>query len=163
MGIKDKKGQVFETAVKSIYWTIAGIALTAVILTFALTIAGYKNRLVQVPEELQAELSALRFANVGECFALEDENSGRILAGIIDLKKFNQEQLDDCYPLPSDAKKGDYTFRLLLLGENKEIKTKEYYQRLDKFSLSKEVLIDKNGRLVKDILIIYVQNFRAES
>ena len=161
--ISDKRGQVFETAAKSIYWTIAGIAITAVIMAFALTVAGYKNKLVQVPEELETGLTALRFANVKECFALEDENSGKVMAGIIDLKKFNEDQLDGCYPIAVSVGRGGYAFRLLLLSENKEIKTKEYYAGLDKFSFNKEVLVSKNGNLLKDQLIIYTQNLKIKS
>ncbi|MBU0470181.1 MAG: hypothetical protein KKA62_05655 [Nanoarchaeota archaeon] len=157
----DKRGQIFDTARKTIYWMIAAVVITAVLFAFAVSIANYKNKVTLVPEELQAELIALRFANVGECFALQDQATGKVSAGIIDFDKFTEERLNECYPLPSDISHTEYNFRLLLTDAGKEITTLDYANR-DKFSFDKEVLVSNDGKLSKDRLIVYVQDLRVK-
>jgi len=157
MNKMNKKAQVFDLARKTIFWTIAGIALTAVLLAFAITVANYKSKLVHVPPQLHTELIALRFTNVEECFTFQDLNTGKVVPGVIDLQKFNDEQFLKCYPLDPQTGHEDYNFRLHLLDQDMQIKTKDYANR-DIFSFNKEVLVNKNGRLVKDIMIINVQD-----
>lgn len=153
------KGQVVDLARKTIFWTIALIAITAVLLSFAVTVVNYKNKIVQVPGELQTELIALRFTNLEECFAVQDPNTKKAVPGVIDLKKFTDEQLGKCYPLKDKETSDDYDFRLRLLDEKVEVKTKGYANN-DKFSFNKGVLLYKDGKLVKDILMVNVQNLK---
>jgi len=155
----NRKAQVFEATRKTIYWMIAGIVITGVLMAFAYTLASYKNKLTQVPPELQVELIALRFTNNPDCFALQDNISKKVYPGIIDLDKFTDERLMDCYPLSFESGHKERNFRLLLTGTKKQIQTRDYVKR-DKFSLDKEVLINQDGDLLKDRLVIYVQDLK---
>ncbi len=149
----------FDLARKSIYWLIAGVIITAVVFSFAVVIAQYKNNLTKIPPELDAELIALRFVNLPECFAYFDSETNSLHSGVIDLAKFSPEQMLKCYR--TDAQTGIKTlnFRLKLKGLNQEVVTNNYFNK-DDFTLFKEVLVKSSSEssdLVPDQLIIYVQ------
>lgn len=144
---------IFDVARKFMFWTIALFMITAVILTFAFVIGGYKNKLTKVPSELQADLIALRFVNIPECFATEQ--NGVVMAGIIDISKFTEERFQACYN--TEPREGIKTFNFRLeLKKGKTILTDNYFHN-DKFVLQKEVLVLQDGNLVNDQLIIHVQ------
>lgn len=151
---QNKKGQ-FELR-KVIYWTIAGFVITMLVLTFSFTIAGYKNKLVHVPPKLSSTFIALRFTNVQECFAVEEE--GIVIPGSIDSDKFTKERLNQCYA--TEEKKGfkTFNFRLQLESTSEELITNNYFHHdKDDLTLFKEVLVKRHDYLEKDRLIIYVQ------
>jgi len=155
----NRKAQ-FDSAVKTVYWTIAGFVIVIVILVFAITLAGYKDHLTAVPPELKAELTSFRFINNPDCFALQETNSGKTMASIIDLKKFNQTVLDDCYKTDDDVIGiRQMNFQLVLRNFDRSLSTNNYkdaYQ--DKLTLKEEVLVWSNNKMEKDILLIYVQD-----
>lgn len=149
----------FDLARKTIYWMIAGVIITAVVFSFAVVIAQYKNNLTKIPPELDAELIALRFTNLPECFAYLDSETNSLHPGVIDLAKFTNEQMLKCYR--TDAQTGIKTlnFRMRLKGLNQEVATNNYFNQ-DDFTLFKEVLVKSSSEssdLVPDLLIIYVQ------
>src|SRR3989344_3051875 len=151
-----KKGQ-FDIARKTIYWMIAGVMITLIVLAFAFIFGGYKSKLTYVPGEIRAEYIALRFANNEECFAWQDV-SGIVHAGIIDISKFTDEQINtSCYFTNLNQGYEEFNFGVTLENEKKSIRTNNYYHK-DDYTLFKEVLIrDENGLIKKDRLIIYVQ------
>jgi hypothetical protein len=149
----NKKAQ-FAAARKTIYWMIAGLVITMVVIGFAMVIASYRNNLAKVPPEIRAELIALRFTNNPDCFAY---NVGdKVILGTIDLNKFNEETLLKCYSTANSGSIKTFNFRLKLESSGKELTT-DKYANLDKFTIFKEVLIKRPGGLFKDRLIIYVQ------
>jgi len=95
----NQKG-IFDVTRKSIYWMIAGIVITLVVLGFMMTLSSYKSKLISLPEGLRGEFIALRFTNIGECFAYQNE--GQTESGTIDLSKFNIEGMQRCYPVTED-------------------------------------------------------------
>ena len=145
----NKKGQA-ELAQTAIFWTIMVFMLTMVIITFALILGNYRNDFVEIPPQLQAELISLRFTNVDDCFALSEQDI--VQPGIIDLNKFTNQQMDNCY----QAGKDTYNFRLLLKENGKELHS-ENYANIDHFTLFKPVIVKKDNQLARDQLIIYVQ------
>lgn len=147
---------IFHVARKTIYWMIAGVVIAAVVLAFLFMISGYRNKLTQVPPELRAELIALRFTNIPECFAVIDENTGVVMTDSIDLSKFIRETMNQCYKTEQEKGIKTFNFRLLLKKEGKEVITNNYFHK-DDFTITKEVLVKKEGRLVPDQLVIYVQ------
>jgi len=144
---------IFDVARKLMFWTIAIFMITIVIFTFAFVIGGYKNKLIKVPSELQAELIALRFTNSPDCFAAEQR--GVVLAGVIDAAKFTKESLQACYNTEPRERVKTFNFRLELKN-GKMILTDNYFHN-DKFVLQKEVLVLQDGQLKNDQLIVHVQ------
>ncbi len=151
----DKKGQ-FSYARKAIFWTVILVVITMIILFFAFMVANYKNSLADVPPKLRAELISLRFTNIPECFAFQE--SGKTMPNVIDLEKFNEEQMNKCYRTAGSEGIKTINFRLTLVESGEEIITDKYFHH-DKpgFIINKEVLVWKNGELVKDLLRIFVQ------
>lgn len=141
---------------KSIFWTIMAVIITMIVFFFAFIIANYKNSLTNVPPQLPAELISLRFTSLPECFAYEE---GRmVLHNVIDMNKFNEGQLSKCYRTEEVGGFKTFNFRLRLEESGEEIITDKYYHYdKDDFTVFKEVLLKKGGKLEKDMLKIYVQ------
>lgn len=154
---------VFELARKQIYWMIAGVLITVTIIAFALIMSGYQRKLVEVPEELRAELISLRFVNTPECFTYQDPVTGRIFPGVIEVNKFTQERLDKCYRTEKEKGFKYYNFALELEGytpvvdgEKKLLLTNNFFSKVD-FTLYKNVYVRVGNSVEPTRLVIQVQ------
>ena len=150
----NRKGTATEEVI--IFVIFGFIALGLVVALFT-TIVQYNSKATEWPLETQAELVALRFVNNPACFAASDEVNGRIISNSIDILKFTEQQLKQCYP---ETEVRAIQFKILLEGEQKEIRTPEYHGLIST-TLFKEVLVWENGRFHKDKLLIYVQKISA--
>ena len=142
----------------SIYWTIAVIVLTIVTFALALMISNYTSQLTKQPVELRSMMIAERFGNIEECFAYTNPDSIKIKENSIDLNKFKQENMDDCYK--SDSRRGHKTFnfRLQLIGQNQEIITNNYFHAdVTELTLFKKVSVWDGTQFINDKMAIYVQ------
>lgn len=149
----DKKAQ-YEFGKKFIYWMIAGVVVSAVIVFTAFVISGYSDRLTSVPPELEADLISLRFTNIPECFAYQD-SSGRVYTSSIDLTKFNQERLNGCYSTDEELGRRDFNFELDLDG--KKLETNKFFD-ITHFTLRRKVMVkDADKPFEMKELIIHVQ------
>ena len=149
--------EIFSPMRKTIYWMLAGVVITMVILGFAIMIGNYRNQLTHTPKEVVAEMIALRFANIPECFAYSDPVNGRVYPGVIDINKFTKEQMNKCYFTEEKEGYKDYNFGLSLKNQGKEVITNNYFNK-DDFTIIKAVLVvTENGTWVDDTLYVYVQ------
>ncbi len=163
MVIKNKKAQ-FDFARKSLYWMLSGVVITITVLAFALVLSSHQRAITTVPAELKAELLSLRFLNTPECFTYEDPITGKVFPGVIDITKFVQERMDQCYRTEKDTGYVDYNFGLVLegfspLNENGEyqiLRTNNYYNKAD-FTLYKDVIVRANNKNFNARMVIYVQ------
>mgnify|MGYP001580043723 CR=1 FL=1 len=153
----------FTLAQKQIYWMIAGVVITIVVILFALLLSNYQGKLTEVPPELRAELISLRFVNAPECFTYQDPATGRVFSGVIDLDKFSQERLDQCYRTEREKGFKDYNFALelegftsIVDGEKKLLMSNNFFNKVD-FTLYKGVLVRSGGKLEASRMIIQVQ------
>jgi hypothetical protein len=157
-----KKGQ-FDVARKSIYWMLAGITVTVAVLAFAMILSSYQSKSLQIPPHLRAELVSLRFLNTPECFTYQDP-SGRVFPGMIDLDKFTQERLNQCYQTSAANGKKDYNFGISLKGydlvqedgSEQLLMTNNYFKKVD-FTLTKNVLVRSGKELTPTQMLIFVQ------
>ncbi|MBI2573376.1 hypothetical protein HYV86_05930 [Candidatus Woesearchaeota archaeon] len=148
---------VFDVASKSMYWLVMGFTISLLLISFVFLISGYKDKLTHVPAEVRSDFISLRFANNPDCFAFQDELTGNVIIGSIDLAKFTQERLDDCYKTPEELGHREINFRLQLKNTlAAQIATNNYYN-VDHFSLRKDVLVWDGSKFSKDELMIYVQ------
>jgi hypothetical protein len=160
----NKKGQ-FDVVRKSIFWLIIGVAVTMAIFAFAMILASYSNRITTIPPEFEAEVISLRFTNIPECFTYQDSITKRVYPGIIDLEKFTQERLNDCYR--TEVHKGFKTLNFGIkiqgynpindYGEEVLLMTNNYFNKND-FTIFKEILVLSDGKLSNGRMVIFVQN-----
>lgn len=159
----NKKAQ-FDVARKSIYWMLAGIVITMAILAFAIILSSYQSKVTTVPPELRAELISLRFINTPECFTYQDPVTGRIFPGVIDVAKFTQERVDQCYRTKKEKGFKDFNFGLALegytplnaQGQLQPLRTNNFFNQVD-FTLYRPVLVRAGSETTVSRMIIYVQ------
>ncbi len=145
----DKKA-VFDVARKSIYWTIAGVIIVAVVLAYALILANYSNRLTEVPTEFQAELILLRFVHTEDCFGVDG------MPDVIDFEKFTNATANFCYMTDEEKGHREMNFQFELPVHKRAVKTNNYFNKVD-FTLFKTVLVKKGDEIKPTQLVIYVQ------
>jgi len=109
----NKKAQ-FDVARKSIYWMLAGVVITMAVFAFAIILSSYQQKVTQVPPQLRAEVISLRFVNTPECFTYQDPVTGRIFPGVIDVTKFTQARMDQCYRTQNEQGFKEFNFGLAL-------------------------------------------------
>ena len=150
----NKKGQ-YDVTRFTFYWIIAGILLTMAIFASAIVISSYQSKVLEIPGELEAQLITLRLVNNADCFAFEDL-AGHVVQSSIDMDKFTQERLDDCY-FPG-GKQGfrDITFGLEL--EEESLRTENYFEVIS-FTLREEVLIYEGGEVRAGTLLAQIQEY----
>ena len=157
------ENDVFELARKQIYWMIAGVIITITVIAFAILMSNYQGKLVEVPEELRAELISLRFVNTPECFTYQDAVTGRVFPGVIDINKFTLERLGQCYRTEKEKGFRDYNFALELEGyapvvdgEKKLLRTNNFFNKVD-FTLFKNVYVRAGNTIEPTRMVIHVQ------
>lgn len=150
----NKKGNL-DIARKMIFWLVLSMMVTGMTFAFISLLSMIESSSVLVPRELKGELISLRFSNSPDCFAFQDEINGRIYPGIIDLSKFNSNQLNfNCYNLDEGTAAQQYNFKISLQDQGSSIETKMYAEGTDLFIIKKGVLIKEGNIFTKDVLII---------
>lgn len=146
---------MFEVGRKSIYWMIASFIIAVLMIAFVIIIIGYQGRLLAVPGEMKAQFITLRFVTNPDCFAYEDAH-GRVFPYSIDLSKFTQEQMENCYR--PDLEKGFNTlnFKVTIDDGGKSLRTNNYYN-VDQFSLGYAVMIWDGKEFTRGSVSIDVQ------
>jgi hypothetical protein len=94
----NKKGEeVVETMMHGLFILIL---LTIVLSVFILLVAVDNGSKHKIPNHVEEQILINRFFSSPDCFIFQDK-IGRYHTGIIDISKFNQEQLDLCMDLSS--------------------------------------------------------------
>jgi hypothetical protein len=150
--MKSKKAQ-FDVTRKTIFFIIAGAIFSILVLFVWYTIVIFGGSLVEVSPDTIEAMYVYRFLNTPECLAYQDELTGRIDSGLIDLTKFTDGQLYSCYYTNSSE---DYNFMLKLKNKNMSIKTPEWWNVIQN-TIIKQVRVLDNNTISEDQLFIYVQ------
>ena len=115
----------------------------------------YKAR---VPYDQVEYILVNKFLSSGECFAYYDRTSGDFVSLSVDLKKFNDEQIKECYPAPLDY----YALRFSIIdGDNThELNTVNWQDTRGAQKRLKPQLITlyKEGKKTNTQIIIEIQN-----
>jgi hypothetical protein len=144
----NKKGQ-FDVARKTIFWMMISVVIIMVVFGFAIIYSSYKDKINSVDPAVKTEIGLSRILYSTDCLAYQDEK-GVYHRGVIDLKKFNNETLKECYF--KDTEKTQV--RLVL--DNQKIITPGYYYN-DYSSETRKILVyDGQNKVLKE-LKIYVQ------
>jgi len=149
----------FDIASMAIFLLVMAVVIPLLILGFSFLLGNYKARLGEVPLEVKAELISLRFTTSADCFAYQDQATGRVYPGVIDQAKFTAEQLARCYLPDERTGRQQLNFRLRLEGKGMELLTSKYFH-IDDLVLTKKVLVRDEQGVAEDTWAIFVQGER---
>jgi len=150
-----KKGSGFLLGKKPIYFIIVAFFLFIVFILFSYLILGNISSTITFPENIETTVLINRFLNSPECFAYQDEETGRIYTGIIDLDKFSNENLNECYSAD------EYSPRAFMMDLNnddyqKSVLTSNWKtKKINR--ISQYVIIYDKGNFYGETLLIAVQ------
>ncbi len=92
--MKDKKAQAPE---KMMFYLGFGIIYTIAFFILIIMINSFISTSLEVPEDLEITVYSQRFINSPDCFTYKDLDIRRSYPGVIDLDKFTNETLRQCY------------------------------------------------------------------
>jgi hypothetical protein len=149
----DKKAQ-YEVGHKTPYFIIAMLIVGVMFILLILMFSKYISAPVLTHEQVYITIYKQRFLSSPDCFAYENKETGNIYQGMIDVSKFTEERLNNCYKENKDSK---FEFLLVLQEKEKQlsIQTKNYIQLTKKLPMS--VLVYDQGNITKGILTIGIQ------
>lgn len=147
---------VFEVGRKSIYWMIAGFVIAMLMIAFVIIIVGYQERLTAVPAEMKAQFITLRFVTNPDCFAYQDAVTGRVFPYTIDLSKFTQERMEECYRPDIENGFNTLNFKVTIDDGGKSLRTNNYYH-VDQSRAGYAVMIWDGKQFVRGSVSIDVQ------
>lgn len=108
------KGQ-FVLGYKTIYFIVALFVLTFIFLFLYNAFLDYHTGKVQCTDTALEEIMIAKFL-YGECFTYTDPEVNRALPGTVDISKFSQESLEDCFTFIT--KKVNITIEGKSIGES---------------------------------------------
>jgi len=155
-----KKGSGYILGKKPLHLIIYLFFLTFTFLIFSFTITTEVGSTNTIPDNVETTVLISRFLNSPDCFAYQDEDTGRVYTGIIDLEKFNEATLEKCYFVDKD---GPWAFKLTLesfdsneLSIKRTLKTSNWGAR--RFTQSSQyVIIRDKKNLYRGTLFITTQ------
>ena len=163
--IRGKKGGETEEWVMSdfLFWIIFGVALAFASITFVILISTSGIEATEIKGDLEIYFLIQRLLSSKNCFASYDESIGVTYGGILDFKKFNNLQLDNCFAGLSDK---DPAFKITLssatLTESpKGIKAKNWAENNPTYKKqSKKIVINHMDKFYNGEILIEIQNFK---
>ncbi len=152
-----KKGSGYEIGKKPTYYVVIFFFLTISFMLFGFLIISEVSSSSSIPDNARTTVLINRFLNSEDCFAYKDSETGRVYPGIIDIEKFNENNLEKCYY--AEKKYDSKSFRLTLNGEDIEKKTilTTNWGSSRFGQASQYVLLYNNGEISKANLLIAVQ------
>ena len=144
------------SARKSIFYTIFGFVAVIAFILLVWMVPSYKSELSTIPLNLENHLLIQRFLNSPLCFTPQDKDTNRFYPGVIDLTKFNQENLDECYNA-EDTKVKAYRLTLDYNNQKITINTKNWEGVLKK-AQTEHVFVYDEREIQRAELLIEMQN-----
>ncbi len=150
-----KKGSGFLLGKKPIYFIIVAFFLFIVFILFSYLVLSNISSTTTFPENIETTVLINRFLNSPECFAYQDEETGRTYTGITDLDKFNNENLNECYSADEDSPRA---FMMDLNSDDYQKSVLTSNWRAKKINrMSQYVIIYDKGNFYGGTLLIAVQ------
>lgn len=160
--LKSKKGsteQEFWPSGTIIWWIIFGIALGFLVVFLATTVSKFGLEQAKIKENVETFLLMQRFLKSPNCFVYD---KGEIFSTAIDVDKFSEERLRNCYIADGNFP----AFKITLSSDKakieKTVKTKNWNDNRDfeeKKSL-KDFLVYSQDKQHNGEIVIEIQNLR---
>lgn len=166
--IKGKKGAESEMWAPGDmpFWIIFGVALgfTAIIFFILISSSGVESATIK--GNLESYFLIERLLRSKNCFAFYDAAAGTTYSGVLDYKKFNDLQLDNCM---SGLNQNTIAFKITLSSPEfaqdlpKTIRSKNWNENrpIESREGSKKVVISHNNNLFNGDMSIEMQNYKG--
>lgn len=147
-----------EFASNWIFWIFYIIAV-GITVAVIVTIANYfLNQAAEIPSGAEESTIIPRFYSLAECFAYQDA-AGKVHQGTIDLEKFEQKNMNNCFP-QQDSK---FAFFMVIEPEvsgfdAKSVKTFNWVEGTASREIVDNVLVLSNGQKISAKLRIKIKN-----
>lgn len=152
----DRKAQIAGR--KIIFYIVFAIVAALTFLLIVYLVSSDKSSIAIIYPGLEDYILMQRFLLSPECFAYQDEDSGRTYSWTIDLEKFNQNNLNRCYAAENTKSKA---FRLTLsYGTFKSTLITKNWEGFIKKAESKKVYVYDKGQVRQGELFIEVQDVK---
>ena len=149
----DKKAQSV-VAGKLPFFVIMGIAFVIMAIFLVYFIGSFNSNLLKVSPELNDAIHTYRFLNNPNCLAYQDGFTGRTDVGLVDLRKFTDEQMAKCYDTELST---DSHFLIKLENSSKNGVKTEGWLNVVHNTVIKKVRVLDNNKISDDMMFIYVQ------
>ena len=146
------------SARKIIFYGIFGFLAVVAFLLLVWITSTNRSEISKIPPNLENHLLVQRFLNSPFCFAFQDEEINKIYPGIIDLTKFNEDNLNKCYNA-EDTNVKAYRLTLSYNNEKISINTKNWEGFLKKAE-TKHVSVYDDGIIQRGELLIEMQDVK---
>ena len=154
---RNKKAESDEiSGSKMIFYLIFSFLAAIVFMIIVYLARSNRMEIANIPSGLENYIITQRFLISPLCFAFQDADSKRVYPWVLDLKKFNEENLNKCYSA-SDTKLKAYRLTLAYGTEKKTISTKNWEGFLKKGE-TKQVFVNNEGRIIKGELFVEMQD-----
>jgi len=152
-----KRASGYLLGKKPMYFLAVLFYLTFAFLFFSFFISSNITSANTIPANVKTTVLINRFLNSPDCLAYEDEETGRAYPGVIDIKKFNDDNISKCY---STNETSLYSFRFELENSSnnfkKTISTLNWgARRFNK--VSQYVLVYNEGNIYPAKVLISIQ------
>ncbi|MBW2993442.1 hypothetical protein KY317_02615 [Candidatus Woesearchaeota archaeon] len=148
----DKKAQSI-LGEKMLFFVIMGIVFAVMAIALVYFIGSFNSNLLKISPKINDAIFTYRFLNNPECFAYQDGLTGRTDIGLIDLGRFTDKQLDECYDSELST---DSHFLIKLENSGRSVKTKGWLNVVHDTVIKKVRVLD-NNKISDDLMFVYVQ------
>lgn len=141
---------------KTIFYIIFGFLAVATFLIIIFLIPARSSEISTIAPGLEDYIIIGRLMNSPSCFAFQDELTKRTKENLVDIKKFTQQSLDNCYNEKETSLKA-YRITLEYENEKKTIATMNWEGFLSK---SKKFYVNVNDeeKIKQGTIVIDIQN-----
>lgn len=150
----NKKSEV--SARKIIFYGVACFVIVAAFFLIVWISYSGKSKINEIPSGLENYILAQRFLRSPVCFTLKDKDTNRAYPMAIDLEKFNQANLDNCYNAEGTQVKA-YRLTLDYSGTKININTRNWEGFLKKAE-TKKILLYDHGKIQMAELFVEAQD-----
>lgn len=141
---------------KVIFYLVAVLVITAAFFLIVWFVSTGKTQISEITPGLENYLIIQRFLTSPSCFVFEEKDIGRAYSSMLDLKKFNQQNLDKCYNIEGTKVKA-YRLTLKYGAEEKSLATRNWEGFIKK-SETKKIYVYDEGKIIRGKLIIEMQD-----
>ena len=163
--IKNKRGAEFWPATKFLFWMLFGVILAFTAIAFVIYITSSGEDITKIRANLESYFLVERFLKSENCFVFYDNNIKKTYTGTIELRKFTDEQLNNCI---NSITQEELAFRITLSSSVQleelpaTIKTRNWNDNrpIEKREQSRRVLILYSNNYYNGDMTIEIQNLK---